>query len=76
MHNICKMVPRHAAASAHEGSKPKAARIFYDDSLRSFFRRLAFSPDGQLLITPAGIVEISEGQRNAAFIFVRGSFKE
>lgn len=74
MHNVSKMVPRHL--TPQEGNKPKAIRIYHDDTLRSFFRRLAFSPDGQLLITPAGIVETSEGQRNATYIFIRGYFKE
>ena len=51
-------------------------RIFHDDTLRSFFRRLAFSPDGQLLITPAGLMETSKGPTNATFVFARGAFKE
>ncbi|KAK7107539.1 chromatin assembly factor 1 subunit B-like [Littorina saxatilis] len=76
IHNISKIVPRHIAASTPEGTKPKATRMFHDDTLRSFFRRLAFSPDGQLLIAPAGTMETGEGQTNATFVFTRGSFKE
>ena len=76
IHNVSKIVPRHAAANAPEGTKPKAVRLFHDDTLRSFFRRLAFSPDGQLLITPAGLMESGEKQISATFIFARGSFKE
>ena len=76
IHNVSKVVPPHVAASTPEGSKPKAIRMFHDDTLRSFFRRLAFSPDGQLLIAPAGLMETGERQTNATFVFVRGSFKE
>ena len=32
----------------------RRARLFQDDSWKSFFRRLAFSPDGLLLVCPAG----------------------
>ena len=73
IHTVSKIVPPHAAASAPEGM---ATRIFHDDTLRSFFRRLAFSPEGQLLITPAGLMETSKGQTNATFVFARGAFKE
>jgi chromatin assembly factor 1 subunit B len=30
-------------------------RLYHDENLVSFFRRLSFSPDGGLLITPAGL---------------------
>lgn len=30
-------------------------RLYHDENLVSFFRRLSFSPDGALLITPAGL---------------------
>ncbi|KAL8571750.1 hypothetical protein ACOMHN_060835 [Nucella lapillus] len=76
LHNISKMVSPHAAATTPAGSKPKASRIFHDDTLQTFFRRLTFSPDGQLLITPAGLMETAEKQVSATFVFTRGSFKE
>ncbi|XP_076445801.1 chromatin assembly factor 1 subunit B-like [Babylonia areolata] len=76
IHNISKIVSPHAASSAPPGSKPKASRIFHDDTLQTFFRRLTFSPDGQLLITPAGLMETGEKQVSATFVFTRGSFKE
>ncbi|KAJ1336408.1 hypothetical protein BSLG_007192 [Batrachochytrium salamandrivorans] len=37
------------------GVKSKNFRMFHDENLNSFFRRLAFSPDGSLLIVPAGL---------------------
>lgn len=33
--------------------------MFGDEEVNPFFRRLAFSPDGSLLVTPAGITEAS-----------------
>ena len=33
----------------------RLAQLYYSETLQSFFRRLAFSPDGSLLVTPLGI---------------------
>ncbi|PVH14931.1 uncharacterized protein CXQ87_005209 [Candidozyma duobushaemuli] len=44
--------------STHEG---KIANLYHPESLQSFFRRLAFSPDGSLLLTPSGLLK--EGSR-------------
>ncbi|KAF9903066.1 hypothetical protein EC991_004239 [Linnemannia zychae] len=33
---------------------PKTFRLYHDETLTSFFRRLSFTPDGSMLITPAG----------------------
>jgi len=90
LHNVSKMGPLPSANQSSPAAKtdtatesksettdgkPKTFRIFHDDSLRSFFRRLDFSSDGQLLITSAGCVETAEGKgANGSFIFSRGSF--
>lgn len=47
------------------------ARLFYDDTLQSFFRRLTFTPDGELLIVPSGIKEAGEKISNTCYIFSR-----
>lgn len=73
IHNVSKMVPPNANKESSE-TKPKSVRLFHDDTLRSFFRRLAFSPDGQLLIAPAGCVDDGEKQISSTFVFTRGSF--
>ncbi|KAL7643421.1 UNVERIFIED_CONTAM: hypothetical protein RMT77_005403 [Armadillidium vulgare] len=53
----------------------KTTRLFYDDTLKSFCRRLSFSPDGELLVTPSAILEESEGKfTNVSHIFTRTSF--
>lgn len=56
------------------------SRLFHDDTLKSFFRRLSFSPDGQILVTPAGIMETNFEQNkskittNVSYVFARKSF--
>uniref|UniRef100_G3MRY0 CAF1B/HIR1 beta-propeller domain-containing protein n=1 Tax=Amblyomma maculatum TaxID=34609 RepID=G3MRY0_AMBMU len=63
----------------HEGlgDKDKATRLFYDDTLKSYCRRLAFSPDGELLVTPCGIIEQDSGRVvNTVYIFARSDLSE
>ncbi|GFO43029.1 chromatin assembly factor 1 subunit b [Plakobranchus ocellatus] len=83
VNNVSKLSVPTVAPTGADGNQPpnsqpevkaKAFRIFHDDSLRSFFRRLEFSPDGQLLFTPAGCMEAAEKFMNASFIFARGAF--
>lgn len=54
--------------------KPKSFRMFHDDTMRSFFRRLTFSPDGEILITPAGYMELGDKVINATYLFSRHNF--
>ncbi|KAH8401087.1 hypothetical protein KR009_003004 [Drosophila setifemur] len=35
----------------------KSVRLYHDGTLQTFFRRLCFTPDGKLLLTPAGITD-------------------
>ena len=55
----------------------KPWKLFHDETLVSFFRRLTFSPDGSLLLAPAGLMptpaESGAAAENAVFIFARGS---
>uniref|UniRef100_H3D8V4 Chromatin assembly factor 1 subunit B n=1 Tax=Tetraodon nigroviridis TaxID=99883 RepID=H3D8V4_TETNG len=53
----------------------KQYRMFHDDSMRSFFRRLSFTPDGSFLLVPAGCVEIGENIINTTYIFSRKAMK-
>ncbi|KAF9174807.1 hypothetical protein BGX21_001032 [Mortierella sp. AD011] len=41
-------------ASKPTKPSPKSFRLYHDETLTSFFRRLSFTPDGSMLITPAG----------------------
>ncbi|XP_030055541.1 chromatin assembly factor 1 subunit B [Microcaecilia unicolor] len=68
--NVGKMSPGTAA----EG-EVKSYRMFHDDSMKSFFRRLSFTPDGSLLLTPAGCVEVGENVMNTTYVFSRKNFR-
>lgn len=35
----------------------KGVRLYHDGTLQTFFRRLCFTPDGKILLTPAGITD-------------------
>jgi len=64
------------AGSPLEG---KIVRLFYDDTFKSFFRRLTFSIDGSLIFVPSGIIEsqeTSETISNATIVFSRENIKE
>uniref|UniRef100_A0A8C6LAL9 Chromatin assembly factor 1 subunit B n=1 Tax=Nothobranchius furzeri TaxID=105023 RepID=A0A8C6LAL9_NOTFU len=65
---VSKMSP----SSPAEGEQ---YRMFHDDSMRSFFRRLSFTPDGSFLLAPAGCVEVGENIINTTYIFSRKSLK-
>jgi chromatin assembly factor 1 subunit B len=57
----------------------KNVKLFHDDTLQTFFRRLTFSPEGSLIVTPCGFMEI-DGECskpiNATYIYTRYSLKE
>ncbi|KAI4896957.1 hypothetical protein NFI96_017924 [Prochilodus magdalenae] len=67
-------VSKMTSGSAVEG-EVKNYRMFHDDSMRSFFRRLTFTPDGSFLLVPAGCVEAGENVTNTTYVFSRKSFK-
>ncbi|KAG6461260.1 hypothetical protein O3G_MSEX012514 [Manduca sexta] len=55
-------------------------RLYHDDTLQTFYRRLQFSPDGLLIAVPAGRVEPEQGKVdmkpiNAVYIYTRYSLK-
>ncbi|EFN71093.1 Chromatin assembly factor 1 subunit B [Camponotus floridanus] len=57
----------------------KIVRLFYDDTFKSFFRRLTFSVDGSLIFVPSGIIESHETAEtisNATIVFSRANLKE
>lgn len=35
----------------------RSIRLYHDGTLQTFFRRLCFTPDGKLLLTPAGVTD-------------------
>lgn len=54
--------------------KALQAPLFHDESLNTFFRRLAWSPEGSLLAVPAGVYREYAGQQpqHATYIYARG----
>uniref|UniRef100_A0A3P8ZJ99 Chromatin assembly factor 1 subunit B n=1 Tax=Esox lucius TaxID=8010 RepID=A0A3P8ZJ99_ESOLU len=67
-------VSKMSSGSAAEG-EVKQYRMFHDDSMRSFFRRLSFTPDGSFLLAPAGCVEAGETVTNTTYVFSRKNLK-
>ncbi|KAI7808352.1 chromatin assembly factor 1 subunit B [Triplophysa rosa] len=67
-------VSKMTSAAAADG-EVKNYKMFHDDSMRSFFRRLTFTPDGSFLLAPAGCVEAGENVTNTTYVFSRKSFK-
>ncbi|KAG7305868.1 hypothetical protein JYU34_008410 [Plutella xylostella] len=55
-------------------------RLFHDDTLQTFYRRLQWSPDGLLVAVPAGRLEPEQGKldvkpMNAVHVYTRYSLK-
>ncbi|KAF4125094.1 chromatin assembly factor 1 subunit B [Geosmithia morbida] len=46
--------PKPSVTSATMGTGMKNAALYANETLTSFFRRLTFTPDGSLLLTPSG----------------------
>jgi len=54
-------------------------RLFHDDTFPSFYRRLDFSPDGELLVVPSGVLDIEGETTNAphcTFIFCTSNYNK
>lgn len=60
------LVARHVYAPLFDGEAVSTSgrKLYGDEAYSPFFRRLAFAPDGSLLITPAGIAVGSGGEAN------------
>uniref|UniRef100_A0A182Q8P8 CAF1B/HIR1 beta-propeller domain-containing protein n=1 Tax=Anopheles farauti TaxID=69004 RepID=A0A182Q8P8_9DIPT len=56
----------------------KSVRLYHDDTLQTFFRRLSFSPDGNLIVTPSGVAEIEGVSKplNTTYIYTRNSLRQ
>lgn len=57
----------------------KSSRLFHDDTMQTFYRRLSFSPDGNLIVAPAGVFEIENSEAkpiNTTYIFTRSCLKQ
>lgn len=90
-YRICRLIDVNTKKTVQSVSKAKiptpagnpledkVVRLFHDDTFKSFFRRLTYSPDGLLLIVPSGIIESqdsTEKNSNCTVVFSRYSLKE
>ncbi|KAL0343167.1 UNVERIFIED_CONTAM: Chromatin assembly factor 1 subunit FAS2 [Sesamum angustifolium] len=64
-----------ASLNSHmpDESKSTKSHLFHDETLPSFFRRLAWSPDGSFLLVPAGSLKSTPTSEpvNTAYVFSR-----
>ncbi|KAK7369484.1 hypothetical protein VNO80_11523 [Phaseolus coccineus] len=70
---VCQQVISKADHPLLKNSQETKFHLFHDETLPSFFRRLAWSPDGSFLIVPAGSYKINNASEsvNAAYIISR-----
>lgn len=59
----------------------KITRLYHDDTLQTFYRRLCFSPDSELLVTPSGMCDqesqnVATKPLNFSYIYTRQSLKQ
>ncbi len=56
-----------------ESDASKQGRLFHDDTFKGFFRRLAWSNDGELLVVPSGVVETDAQAKvtHCTYVFTR-----
>ncbi|KAM0881973.1 hypothetical protein ACQ4PT_032600 [Festuca glaucescens] len=72
MNFVCQHTLVKAELQSHDDSKPTVkTHLFHDETLPSFFRRLAWSPDGSFLVLPAGQCKYSSEVVNTAYIMSR-----
>lgn len=73
MNFACQHVIVKAEQQSADDTKSLKNHLFHDETLPSFFRRLAWSPDGSFLLVPAGLYKCSPESEsiNTAYIFSR-----
>lgn len=70
---VCQHVISKMDQQTADDAKCLKNHLFHDETLPSFFRRLAWSPDGSFLLVPAGSYKSSPASEssNTAYIFSR-----
>ncbi|KNA08086.1 hypothetical protein SOVF_165860 [Spinacia oleracea] len=73
MNYACQHVIVKTEQQSADDTKGLKNHLFHDETLPSFFRRLAWSPDGSFLVVPAGLYKSSPESEsiNTAYIFSR-----
>lgn len=80
------VMPMEASPKPHLGALGvKSASLYANETLTSFFRRLTFTPDGSLLLTPAGQYQTQHPTENGkptyevintVYIYTRGGINK
>lgn len=62
--------------AANEAGPPMRFPMFLDESVPSFFRRPAWSPDGSFVVVPAGTYkrDPNAGELNTVYLYARGKW--
>ncbi|KAL4355176.1 hypothetical protein GQ457_06G043140 [Hibiscus cannabinus] len=70
---ICQHTIMKAEQPPIDDAKSAKSHLFHDETLPSFFRRLAWSPDGSFLLVPAGSYKMSSSSEtvNTTYVFSR-----
>ncbi|KAL2469955.1 Chromatin assembly factor 1 subunit FAS2 [Abeliophyllum distichum] len=70
---VCQHVITKLETQMTDESKSARNHLFHDETLPSFFRRLAWSPDGSFLVLPAGSYKPTTASEpvNTAYVFSR-----
>ncbi|KAG4176054.1 hypothetical protein ERO13_A11G221000v2 [Gossypium hirsutum] len=70
---ICQHTIMKAEQQPIDDAKSVKNHLFHDETLPSFFRRLAWSPDGSFLLVPAGSYKMSTSSEtiNTTYVFSR-----
>lgn len=73
MNHVCQYVVAKVEPQTTDESKTAKNYLFHDETLPSFFRRLAWSPDGSFLLVPAGSYKHTASSElvNTAYILSR-----
>lgn len=75
-HKCINTVSKMQMSKENVEPMPPSIRIFHDDTMKSFFRRMCYTPDGNLLITPSGCLEIDGKTINTSYIFTRNAYSK
>ncbi|KAK4416717.1 Chromatin assembly factor 1 subunit FAS2 [Sesamum alatum] len=69
----CQHIISKTDSHMPDESKSARSHLFHDETLPSFFRRLAWSPDGSFLLVPAGSLKSTPTSEpvNTAYVFSR-----
>lgn len=75
-HKCIQNVSKMQMSKENVDPMPPSIRIFHDDTMKSFFRRMSYTPDGNLLLTPSGCLEIEGKTVNTSYIFTRNAYSK